>query len=295
MDTLRSQTRRHAWPILVALLVAADTAHADLDYDVDRYLADVSLEESEVRPGLLALANSGGQGSGVEQTPPKDWSAAITLYAWMAAFSIDTPDASVDGRIEDVIDQLDFALMIRGDFSWKRFTFVIDYIYADFSNTNTRNFATRRIDVRQDILDLLFGYMAIDTRPARGQPGFVLVPEIGARYFDTRASYEVRVPALIPGNPDRVAQFQAGPSWWDLMVGVRAHWVFTPKFGFTLQAHVGGFGIGNSAKYNWDVSFLTHFRLAKWVEFEVGYGVLQFRRDFKVTMHGPIIGFTFTF
>ena len=293
MDTLGSRTPGHAWLILVALLVVAGTAHADLDDEVDRYLTDVSF--AELRPGYLALANSSGQGPGVEQPPPKDWSAAITLYAWMAAFSIDTPNASVDGRVDDVIDELDFALMIRADFSWKRFTFLIDYIYADFSNTNTRNFATRRIDLRQDILDLRFGYMAIDTRSARGQPGFVLVPEIGVRYFDNRTSYEVRVPALIPGNPDRVAQFAAGPSWWDLIVGARAQWVFTPKVAFTLQANVGGFSIGNSAKYDWDVTFLTHFRLAKWVVLDVGYAYLQFRRDFKMTMHGPIIGFSFTF
>jgi len=230
----------------------------------------------------------------------KNWYASVTPYIWFTGFNVETGGETVSSEFGDVAALANTGMMIIGTFEWKRWAFGADYTYADLGDDAQIDNVKTSFGFRQHILHLIAGYAILDHGSKKNPTGVRLRLQVGARYWDTSGSFTLTIPPLLPGGSDRVVTVDGGGSWWDLTTGFSARWPLNPKVDFRLWGNVGGFGIGSSSDYTWEAGFVTSFLVSRWFGFHVGYRMLQYSRDSggtdtKLTMQGPIIGFTFVF
>jgi hypothetical protein len=107
-------------------------------------------------------------------------------------------------------------------------------------------------------------------------------------------------------NPDRTLTASGDVSWLDPLVGIRLRQQFAPGMDLVMSGDVGGFGAGS--KFSWQAlaAFNTTLLVrnnvtwsgmigykALYVDYSQGSGLNQY--EYKMTMHGPIIGLTARF
>lgn len=117
----------------------------------------------------------------------------------------------------------------------------------------------------------------------------------GVRYFDVNTDFTLNVPSV--GFKTKKS---AGASWFDAVIGVRAHTSLGDRFGLTGLADIGGFGIGNSSKLSWQLIGTLDYSFSENVIGRVGYRYLSVDKDssdlsLDIDMFGPMIGLTFKF
>ena len=107
-------------------------------------------------------------------------------------------------------------------------------------------------------------------------------------------------------NVDGTVTASGSVSWVDPLVGVRLRHQFAPGWNFVASGDVGGFGAGS--KFSWQALAALNYDLyvhngitwsgmagyrALYVDYSQGSGVSQY--EYKMTMHGPVLGLTARF
>lgn len=243
--------------------------------------------------------------------PRSDWSLRITPYFWLASVGMNTGrTASVDLDVGELAQLLRGAFMINTEAQYRDLGIVVDYIWVKLQKSRDLGQSgdgSAKFDATQSILDVRAFYRLYDSRQGgkKGAPGTQLMLDMGARYFNLESSLSVNIPALLPNGQGVDQKLDGDYQWWDWVVGGHVRTDVTSRVGLGLSANIGGFNIGNSSKYSWEVTTGVLFRLWKCLQLDVGYRGLQVVRDGsdlrgelktrRVTMSGLILGLSAAF
>jgi hypothetical protein len=91
---------------------------------------------------------------------------------------------------------------------------------------------------------------------------------------------------------------RASADWVDPVIAVRGHVRLSERFGLTVYADVGGFGVGSDL--TWQVLGTLDWQATDWLRVHAGYRHLAFdvdrnRLNLDVSLSGPILGATIRF
>ncbi|QQL45093.1 porin family protein [Sulfuriroseicoccus oceanibius] len=226
------------------------------------------------------------------EEPASDWHFGISPYLWTTAVTgtmgVGGVTGDVDMSIRDVLDQLDFAaagVVSLGKGKWSIST---DLFYAKLSDGFDLGgliFKNGRIDYKQILVTPRIGYTAVATE------NYMMDVMLGARY--TRNELGITARFVRGGQVER----SGTEDFWDPTIGVRGKWNFNGPWYTRYNAEIGGFGV--SSDFLWNAMLGIGYEINDTAAVIAGYrGLGVDYSDGSYTndtiMHGPIVGFEFT-
>jgi opacity protein-like surface antigen len=243
---------------------------------------------------LLALGLSATAASAQVADWSQGWSGKVTLYAWLPAIngSQEGPDGEplVDLDNWSVLEALDMAFMGAAEIRKDRWGLLFDAVYADLGTDGT--WVQERVDTSLDT-KLGFYTAAAFYRVHEADRSFVDVYG-GARYFDTRASFDLRLP-----NQNVSNTVDAKLTWTDPIIGVRGGMPLTERWSVSGFADVGGFESGSDL--SWEVYGGANYEFADRWAGTVGYRYISIEKEVSsraaldINIQGPLLGITYKF
>ena len=250
-----------------------------------------------------------------EQAKADPWQLSITPYLWAVALKGDLGvgriDANVDASFDDILDNLNGALMLEAELRKGRFGVISDTIYANLEDNAATGEDRLKIDATANLLiQSLAGTYRVGTWQlaelgAAGPLSVTVDPYAGARYtyLDTELKGKLDLPDF---GIDAHRQVEGDEHWVDPIVGVRTGWTLGERWSLVLAGDVGG--ISTSDQYSAEAFGLAGYRFGLFGENNAtvlaGYRVLKqkyengdgrSRFDWDMTIHGPIVGLKITF
>ena len=250
-----------------------------------------------------------------EQAKADPWQLSITPYLWAVALKGDLGvgriDADVDASFDDILDNLNGALMLEAELRKGRFGVISDTIYANLEDNAAAGEGRLKIDATANLLiQSLAGTYRVGTWQladwgAAGPLSVTVDPYAGARYtyLDTELKGKLDLPDF---GIDAHRQVEGSEHWVDPIVGVRTGWTLGERWSLVLAGDVGG--ISTSDQYSAEAFGLAGYRFGLFGENNAnllaGYRVLKqkyengdgrSRFDWDMTIHGPIVGLKITF
>ncbi len=228
-----------------------------------------------------------------------DFSLSITPYAWFAGVSgtvgVRGVKTTEDVTFCDVYNQSDSLVGIfgRAEGRFRRFGLYVDGGYAQISKDHvTGPLGLADIDVTQNITVIDFGlmYRLIDWR--QDDSRFALDATVGGRYWAMEIELDpARLPLTLSGDQD----------WIDPTVGLRSTIGIGRRWEVVLGGDVGGFDA--ASQFTWSaVGTIGYvFNIGR-VESSIFAGYKAIGDDYTdggftwdTVLHGPIVGWRFTF
>lgn len=222
------------------------------------------------------------------------WSGQISLYGWASgldgtvqSFSR-VPAANVNIGFDQLLKNLDGALMLSGSATNGHFVVLGDIIYAKVSPK--KDFSAGRFDGSLTLDTTSFIGLAAGGYRVYADPAWTLDLLAGVRVFSVTNSLTLALPRVEAEIADRTE------TWVDGVVGLRAIYALNDQWHLTTIGLVGGI----SSRYEWDVLATIGYKFTQtWSGF-VGYRALgvDYRNDgfiYDVVQHGPLIGITARF
>ncbi|MCB2226032.1 MAG: hypothetical protein KQH53_05080 [Desulfarculaceae bacterium] len=242
--------------------------------------------------GLVFCAAPARAGSG-----GNEWKFQVAPYAWLAGLKGSTstlpglPAANINiDFYDDVLGNLNGALMLLGEVQRGRLGFVADVAYTDIESSNsTPGPFFSSADTRSKTL-MISG--SLFYRLLEKQRGFLDVFG-GARYWSLETDLS------LTGGVARPRNLSHSESWTDPLVGLKG---LLPlggsKFFLSGFALTGGFGVGSDFMY--DLNANLGYQLTETFALTFGYRYLyvDYENDgfkYDVTQQGPILGFSWRF
>ena len=216
--------------------------------------------------------------------------AQLTIYGWMAGASGEftpragAPTLAFDNSFSDVLEDLDAAFFASGQFRQGRFVMVGDVSYASLSRDGV---VPPGIPASGKVRQLAITALA-GARVAQND-ALTLDLLAGARLWDLDG--EVAVPlAGVSIAPDK--------TFADPIIAARINAGIAPRLSTTLQADVGGFGVGSDVTYQ--LFGTLNYRFGQSVYVSAGWRHLALDYDdagtaFDGAQTGPLIGLTYRF
>ena len=249
-----------------------------------------------------------------EQAKADPWQLNITPYLWAVALKGDLGvggiDADVDASFNDILDNLNGALMLEAELRKGRFGVISDTIYANLEDNTAAGGGDLKVDATANLLiQSLAGTYRLGTWQLadfgeRGPLSVTIDPYAGARY--TYLDTELKGKLDLPIGIDAHRQVEGDEHWVDPIVGVRTGWTLGEHWNLVFAGDVGG--ISTSDQYSAEAFGLAGYRFGLFGEnnatFLAGYRVLKqkyengdgrSRFDWDMTIHGPIVGLKITF
>lgn len=237
------------------------------------------------------------QSPGQSDKPAENgWKYSVTPYAWLIAMhnkaTIHDHSAETNIYFSDIFNTMDMGGELHFEAKKEKWGFFIDPTYLKISANGTLSDGR---DVRMTAEEWLvefgglyqLGKWSLDERKSR----FITLDALaGGRFFSIKTDLDTSSPI----NPSK------STDWLDPIIGARVIADITDRMLLTVWADVGGFGVGSDFSYN--VSGLLGYRFTRTITGLAGYRVLY--SDYKAgsnsvryltTLHGPIIGLSFSF
>ncbi len=238
------------------------------------------------------------------------WEFELGAYAFVplsvqGSSTVDGGTVDLDLGPQEIFDLFQFALSGRFE-GWRdmgrndgsAFGFVLDGQYVNLGlnpkNVGPRGNGEVDVDVRQGIIDMLFGYRFPTIGRSVTHGGISFDVTAGARYNFLRQKIDVT-----PGLPAPfTANLGGDKHWLEPVVGARAIFHATPKWDLVLRGDLAGFGVGGD-DLTWSVTGIaaweawdnTTLRLGYRIydmDYSSGTGANEFA--FDATEHGPFLG-----
>ena len=194
---------------------------------------------------LMALLASTGALAQQPASETESWQFGVSIYGWFPDIAGETaftqPGGSSEFKIDfdNILDNLEFALMGMFDMRKGRWGILTDVIYMDVGGSESGSreatiggrelpvnaTANVDLDLKSWVWTLTGYYRALD------QPGMTLDVVAGARYLDI----EQKVNWVVTGNvgsiavPDRTGAAEASLTNWDALIGLRGRFAFGAK------------------------------------------------------------------
>lgn len=233
----------------------------------------------------------------------KDWSFTISPYAWLAGNATDVGGEKLRQSFNDLSSLTNFGFQMESAVRYKRFTAKLDWTYAHLGTGINNDYLNVDGHVYQWIVDPKLGYIIYDKinfDETNVIAGWSLEANIGAKYWvnDIRVDYSIPVFDKFPIE----GEFGEKQDWWDLMLGIKTRFILSKSVMLTVAGDIGGFGIANSSKFAWDLTYANTFKVSDLVLVTAGYRTFRYYRidgtgndevKTKVHAYGPFIGVSF--
>jgi hypothetical protein len=233
----------------------------------------------------------------------KDWSLTISPYAWLAGNATDVGGEKLRQSFNDLSSLTNFGFQMATTAHYKRFTATLDWTYAHLGASTGNNALSLDANIYQWIVDPKLGYILydkIDYNEKNVIAGWSLEANIGAKYWVN--NIEVDYSLLILDKFPIEGNISEKQDWWDLMFGLKTKFILSKSVLLSIAGDVGGFGIGNSSKFAWDISYANTFKVSNLILVTAGYRSFRYNRidgtgddelKTKVHAYGPFIGVSF--
>lgn len=227
---------------------------------------------------LMLLISSAG--TVLAQESDKDWKFGIGLYFWGASFGGESATGSdIDVKLDDILDNLDFAFMGMAEARKNKWLFAADAIYLDLENSATIAPGTEAsVELSGWVVTPFVGYNLVNSK--------ILDLNIlgGARYLYLKTGLKV--------GPDSVED--SGDNW-DGIIGIRGAVNLSKKWYIPYHLDIG---TGDSdVTYQASAGLGYHF---KHIDLVATYRYLRWDFDNNKALdnlyfQGPLLGIRFRF
>lgn len=233
----------------------------------------------------------------------KDWGFSISPYAWLAGMSTDVGGEKIRQSFNDLSSLTNFGFQMSASARYKRFILSFDGTYAGLGTEMNSDLLQVDVSIDQWIIDTKLGYLIYDDIHYDEDEviaGWSIEGNLGAKYWlnDIGVNYKLGTENF----PIAEGELKEPQQWWDLMLGMKTRIVLSRKVYLGLAANVGGFGLGNSSKLSWDLTYTNTFRVSDLILVTAGYRTFKYRRidgagaealETKVSAFGPMLGISF--
>ena len=246
---------------------------------------------------LLLFAGTAAADSAASDDVPRS-RFFIAPYGWMmglngtvGAMGIRT---EVDSGFSEGLDKVDFAGMIVMEAAFENKYGVM----ANLNMVKLKDQASYRGVALDGGTHMFFGNFSLFYRlasyPLKRHPDAYVNFDIlaGINYWDVGLDLTMASPYLGSYSLSKSAD------WIDPVFGARMQVRFDDQWTFVLQGHLGG---GGDTRSTWDAIARVGRRIGKNSTLVLGYRAVSVNREedngfvFKTTLHGPILGFIFSF
>lgn len=227
-----------------------------------------------------------------------DWQFQVTPYIWALSaegdITVKGQEADFDLSFRDIVEDLNYGLMLQGDVRKGRIGVYANLLYANLGDEET--VGPVKVDPEVNMFwgglgaYYRLGPYDLDSTPDGNGPQLIVDPYAGARY--TYLDMEIDVS---PGP-----EFDGDQDWIDPIVGLRTIWQLDERWSLTALGDIGGFGVGSD--FTWHSAALVGYRLSLFADndsrflvgyralhqdYETGSGANKFEWD--TTLHGPTV------
>jgi len=235
-----------------------------------------------------------------------EWKFAVTPYLWGAGINgtatVKLHEADVDKSFGDILEDLDFGMMVNLLARKGRFGLYGDVLYLGVSDTtpvtNAAGATLLEAETSLDSWIVDFGASWEATRwgaPGKGTTGFLDL-FFGGRYWSMDTEITAESPFFAGER-----SVSTGMDWVDPVVGGRFVTDLTPKLRLIGAGDIGGFDMGDGSKLTWSASALLGWRFSPMISGWAGYKHLAIEREddkhnsIDLAFSGPVLGVSFTF
>jgi len=235
------------------------------------------------------------------------------LYGWTTALDgsafVDGEETEVSVSMKEVLENLEGFFFGYVEVQKGRWFAALDAARASLAFDDSLSpgpgpGVPLELEIEQTILEARAGYrvMGPDFSTVACDPAVTCCCKtaldvfVGVRYWDVEQELSVQLPNV-------TLQLEEQIDWVDPIVGARFLWYASPRFGVSLRADVGGFGLWSDAsEFSWQVSAIGIWRFARNWGLEFGYRALNVDRvtgsgasqnGLDMTMHGPVLGISY--
>jgi len=250
------------------------------------------------------------EGKALRMARNDTWGFFVAPYGWLTGVSgtvvTDGESVGIDVPFEDFLDATRSGLMLYLEARRNRVFVAFDGTWATLGGDSEGLLFDLDVEVRQRIYDIRVGYEVynrnigglIEKRKFDWQRRGVVDLFVGGRYFRTEPVIEL---TPLVGEPKA---YSSVDSRIDPFVGLRVAWDMSYRWIIGFRGDVGGFGIGDAARFSWQAAAELGFRVSRRVAIFGGYRVLAYdtitgegagRNGTDLRQEGPIIGGGYSF
>ena len=243
------------------------------------------------------------------------WELSVTPYLWAislhGSIGLGKTDADVDVSFNDLLKDLNGAVMLDLELRRGRFGLMSDTVYADLGDDSSST--GDRIKVKATANQLIQGLAAtyrmgtwqLADFGEAGPLSVTVDPYAGVRYtyLDTQLDGKLDLPDL-GVSAQRTAE--GDKQWVDPIIGLRTSWNLGQRWSLVLAGDVGG--TSTNSDYSAQAFGLIGYRFGLFgdnnANLLAGYRVLHQKYedgngrnafDWDITMHGPVLGLSISF
>jgi hypothetical protein len=254
---------------------------------------------------MMVLTVCSGMPAYADEGTDSGWNVSVAPYAWLAGTSgtvtVKGHDSNVVSGFSDVLKNTDIAAQIQVEASKDGAGFFIQPNYLKLSSDATYTTPINGIklngDAKSDLLFMEFGGFWRIVQNFSGdahRPGSIDFI-VGLRYWDMSNELDVNVPAAGVSF-----DIKKDSSIIDPFIGFRIKTYLTDKVLFNGRADIGGLGTASSSNYTYNIVALFGYDITKSATLFGGYRALyvdygESKNGCQMTMHGPLVGVSFTF
>jgi len=257
-----------------------------------------------------ATKNFTGNNSGAGASA-SDWSFSFTPYLWLVGLNgtigAKGQTADVDVSFGDMWDNLDFAFQFHAETMYRsKYGFFVDGTYLKLSTKDVKGPLNIKTTMKVNMWEFVGVYRVYDQpsgfKNSKGQskPSFSADLLGGGRlmHIDNTINFGGNGPIGVSN------QVSGDKGWFDFLVGTRIKLQATNRLFFVARTDIGGFGLGFSSDFAWNLMGLVGVDITDWMQFLIGYKVFyddysdgsgNNRFVFDAWITGPITGLNFVF
>jgi len=224
----------------------------------------------------------------------------LTPYLWLSGIDGDVMvkgyESSVEAEFSDIVENLDFAMMLHIEMRDGKLAFFIDPIFLQIVQDATVGSVNARIENHMEIIELGLSYRFIEKSAGKANLGSFSVDVYGGgryMFLGTEIDAENEVEGVSADVEDDV-------TWFDPMIGLSLNADLTRRIQFLLRGDIGGFDFGNASDFTWSLMSGFGVQLSKRTKLWAGYKVLDIDYDqgleetntfkYDIRTSGPVLG-----
>jgi hypothetical protein len=239
---------------------------------------------------VTAAGNQPGSASG------SAWEFRLIPYTWLISLDTKTTvrghTADMNIPFSDILRNMNVAGQVHFEARKEKWGFFIDPTYLKMSKDATlRDGRDARLQIEQWLVELGGMYqLAKWSLDGKGKRQITVDALGGGRYWYLSANLDIGSTA----NPSQKT------GWVDPFIGASLNADITERLLFNIRGDVGGFGVGSD--FSWNALGVLGYRFTKDITGLFGYRALYV--DYKagtssmrynMTIHGPVVGLSFSF
>lgn len=222
------------------------------------------------------------------------WEFLVAPYAFLAGTSGDaalgvTGPSEIDLKFRDILENLQFAFMLRGEAYKGDWGVIVDYSYLKLgSDFDTPQEILRDVTFRQSVFELF-----ASRRFQKDWGVIYLFGGIRVWNYNLELAFQ----------NIQISRITRKQDWVDPTVGGRIFFNVSPRFLAGLRADIGGFGLGSDIAFNLQPGIAYQFSDLFSLMLQYRYLYTDFDNDkdgvdffaLDASTHGPLLGLVFRF